>query len=357
MINGKSICLNMIVSNESAVILRCLSAIRNVIDYWVIVDTGSTDGTQRLIRDYMHDIPGELHERVWVNFSHNRNQALNLARNHTDYILFIDADDHFIVSDSLFQAQLEEDFYMILLVGGRVIYHRILMINNHPGWAWEGVVHEYITTGSRVTGRILEGIVCEVAAEGGRRSLDPDKFEKDAKLLEQELEKDPKNSRNVFYLGQVYRAAGKLKWALKCFEQRCAMPDDGTEEVFWSLYLCGCLQQDLHMDPELFVNSYCRAHLKNPAQAEPLYRLSYYFNQTGNFILAYLLGKMAAAIPLPRFYSAIESAIYEYGAIYELTRSAYFLGLEEEARTLAAKLLLIAALPKAYKSTCMKIVA
>ena len=75
------------------------------------------------------------------------------------------------------------------------------------------------------------------------------------------------------------------------------------------------------------------------------------------FILAYLLGKMAAAISLPRFYSAIESQIYEYGAIYELARSAYFLGLDKEARAIAEKLLLNPSLPEAYKSTCMKIVA
>ena len=51
------------------------------IDYWVVVDTGSTDGTQQIIKDFMakHKIPGELFERPWVNFSHNRSEALELA--------------------------------------------------------------------------------------------------------------------------------------------------------------------------------------------------------------------------------------------------------------------------------------
>ena len=222
---------------------------------------------------------------------------------------------------SLFQERLEHDFYMILLVGGSVIYHRILMINNHPGWVWEGLVHEYITNGSSVRGKILDSIVCEVAADGGRRSLDRNKFDKDAQLLEQELEKDPTNSRTLFYLGQVYRSAGKLKEALKCYEQRSVMPDDGSEEIFWSLYLSGCIQQDLHMNPELFINNYCRSYLKLPARIEPLYRLAYYFNQTKNFILAYLCGKMAAAIPIPRFYAAIEYSIYDYRVVYELAEA------------------------------------
>src|SRR6185369_8019373 len=88
-----TICLAMIVKNESAVIRRCLDSVRPFIDRWLIVDTGSTDGTQALIRDIMRDTPGELHERPWVDFGTNRTEALELARGLADYSLVIDADD------------------------------------------------------------------------------------------------------------------------------------------------------------------------------------------------------------------------------------------------------------------------
>ena len=76
----------MIVKNEKDVIVRCLESVKPVIDYWVIVDTGSTDGTQKIIKKELKDIPGELYERPWKNFGENRSEAFNLAKGKGDFI-------------------------------------------------------------------------------------------------------------------------------------------------------------------------------------------------------------------------------------------------------------------------------
>ena len=90
-----SICLNMIVKNEAHVVCECLDSVAPYISSWVIVDTGSDDGTQDLIRTHMArlGIPGDLHQRPWHNFGHNRTEAINLAQGHADYIWVMDADD------------------------------------------------------------------------------------------------------------------------------------------------------------------------------------------------------------------------------------------------------------------------
>ena len=78
----------MIVRNEAHIVHEVLDAVAPYISSWVIVDTGSVDGTQNLIRNHMArlGIAGELHERPWRNFGDNRSEALDLAQGHGDYI-------------------------------------------------------------------------------------------------------------------------------------------------------------------------------------------------------------------------------------------------------------------------------
>lgn len=47
-----TICLVMIVKNEMEVLKRSFDSVYKYIDYWIICDTGSTDGTQEFITDY-----------------------------------------------------------------------------------------------------------------------------------------------------------------------------------------------------------------------------------------------------------------------------------------------------------------
>src|SRR3978361_61262 len=110
------ICLNMIVKNESRVIERCLRSAKPFIDSWAISDTGSTDGTQQIIRDIMSDLPGELIERPWVDFATNRNEALALSQKHGDYALVIDADEIFETDAGFTWPALSAPGYLIELL-------------------------------------------------------------------------------------------------------------------------------------------------------------------------------------------------------------------------------------------------
>src|SRR6185369_1983652 len=140
--NGSAkICLSMIVKNEAKVIQRCLASTRPFIDTWQIVDTGSSDGTQRIIRDYLGDLPGELHERPWRNFGANRSEALDLAQGRADFTLIIDADEVLASADDFAPGELELDAYQLRTELGDYTYYRTQLIRSRLPWRYEGVLH------------------------------------------------------------------------------------------------------------------------------------------------------------------------------------------------------------------------
>ncbi len=80
--------LCMIVKNESAVIRNCLDSLKSVMDEIIIVDTGSTDNTKEIVREYTTNV----YDYVWKDdFADARNFAFSKATG--DYIYSADADE------------------------------------------------------------------------------------------------------------------------------------------------------------------------------------------------------------------------------------------------------------------------
>lgn len=334
----QSICLNMIVKDESAVICRCLQSVKPIIDYWVIVDTGSTDGTQDIIRNFMKDIPGELHERPWKNFEHNRNQALELAKGKGDYVLFIDADERLAFSSDFVRPLFDKDFYYFTCSYGGTHYRRIMLINNHLDWRWIGVLHETVCCKEAKLFETLPRVTNVIASEGAR-SRDPLKFQKDAAVLEKALIDEPNNARYVFYLAQSYRDAQDYERALYNYHKRVAM-GGWKEEVFYSLLQMGILYEILERDPQAIIGSYYAAHRCLPRRAEPLYRIASFHRRHGNYQFGYNAALQGLALKESENSLFSEFWVYDYGLLLEFSICAC--GIEKYHEALLASHLLLA---------------
>lgn len=345
----KTICLNMIVKNESEVIEKCLASVKHLIDYWVIIDTGSKDGTQEVVKNFLKDIPGELLERPWVDFAHNRNEALLAAKDKADYLLFLDADEIWQYSENFFLPALDKDAYFVQVRQlGAVDFKRLGLVNAHLEWKWNGVLHEVVESPLAKTYTTLSGVLNICNEMKGARSKNPDTYLKDAAVLEKGLKKEPKNSRYMFYLGQSYMAAGEYELALKAFEKRSAMQSTDVQETFMSLYNLGLAQEKLD-DFDSAIKSYFKAYQFRPSRAEPLFRTAVLHRKQGNYLLGYLLSKFALSIPTPNEDLCIEYMTYDYALLIEFANCALLLGRFQEGFEACCRLIANPNLPSEVK--------
>src|SRR5579871_6860672 len=218
------ICLSMIVKNEAHVIERCLASVKPFVHGWAISDTGSTDGTQDIVRRAMAGVPGELIERPWRDFASNRNEALDLAKRHGEYALIIDADEVLEAEPGFAWGALGAPAYWIELAYGDLRYRRIALPRLDLDWKWQGVLHEALNSAHASEAQHLHGLRIRVYSDGARSSQDlTQKFRHDAEVLRRALEAEPGNARYAFYLAQSLRDAGDVAAAIAAYAARVAM--------------------------------------------------------------------------------------------------------------------------------------
>jgi glycosyltransferase involved in cell wall biosynthesis len=346
-VTAPRVCLSMIVKNEAHVIARCLASVRPFLSAFVVVDTGSTDGTQALVRQVMGDLPGEVVDRPWRDFATNRNEALALAAalsaGKADYLLVIDADDTLVHAPDYALPPLVVDAYQLMVEDHGTSYLRTHLFRADRGFAYVGVLHEVlIGPAGHSIGR-LPGLTYHRASDGAR-SADPDKFRKDAAVLEAACAREPENARYVFYLAQSLRDAGELEKALEAYERRATM-GGWAEEVWFSLYEMGRLLGRLGRPDDEVIAAYLLAFEIRPARAESLCQLAALLRERGRRVGAYPFAKAASEIPRPDDILFLDEGVYAWRALDELAIAAYWAGRHEESRALCERLLSGSALP------------
>ncbi len=330
-----NVCLNMIVKNEEKVLPRLLRSIKDYVDYYVIVDTGSTDGTIELIKREMSEygIDGEVHEREWVNFGVNRQQALELAlqAGKTDWVLFIDADEELGVSDPKFYERLEPGVtYDLEKHHSNVRYAVPHLINvRETQWKWEGPVHNYLVNlgGSKQRRRLEDVWIIYHSGEGAKSHgvSKEQKYLRDAELLEEDLKQHPDNARSQFYLGQSYKHAGHLEQAYEAYARRVGM-EGWAEESFMAQLEMGRIAVQLGESEEVVLRNLLAAYELRPTRAEPLYELAHYFRKQKTYAKAYLFAKAGVLTPQPKDRLFVAQDVYDWRLLDEVAVAAYWIG-------------------------------
>jgi tetratricopeptide (TPR) repeat protein len=330
------ICMNMIVKNESRIILRLLQSILPIVDNYVICDTGSTDNTKELITSFFsgHGILGHVVEEPFRDFGYNRSFALQKADElfpECDYILLLDADMVFkYASASSFRAFLETgktdgiDAFHIFQGDDAYFYKNTRVVRTGIGASYWGVTHEYVNLRDNSQYRLMPKDVAFIhdIGDGGAKA---DKFDRDIRLLKQGLVDNPTSERYMFYLANSYRDHGDTDLAIDMYKRRIDAKG-WFEEIWYAMYNLGHCYKSKG-DMVTAVHWWMEAYQLFPQRVENLWEIVTYYRQQGKNQLAYLFYAMAAkqvaANPHPD-YLFLKKDVYEYKLAYEMTILGYY---------------------------------
>ena len=352
--NRPTVTLCMIVKDETHIIEQCLRSMAKYIDRYDITDTGSTDGTQDLIKKIMEElnIPGEVHQSDWKGFGDHggkmgsRTESLQTAKKFgADYAWVIDADDY-IQGDFKYPDNMTADAYAISMGRAEFGWWRNQIFNLEHDWKYIGVLHEYADCASKPREELsfdkIRGNYRVIARTEGARNvgINPiDKYKRDAKTLEDALVDEPKNERYHFYLAQSYFDSQQWEKSLEAYQKRVAF-GGWPEEVYYSLLRCGILKGMLEKPIEEVTQAFLECYNSRPIRAEPLWFLSRLYRMNEKPAVAYLYARMAAEIPFPEHdILFIQNDVYSWCVLDEIAATAFYAGFPEVGLQACKKLL------------------
>jgi len=327
----------LMIKNEGKIIERCIRSSLSVADAICICDTGSTDNTLEVIERLAIQlsleglkIPIKVYHSTWENFGHNRTLSFKSARDmasmldfdwENTYALLLDADMMLCNVNLEFNKKtLTEPGYKLIQKAGTLEYYNVRLIRLSANWICKCPTHE-VWTGSE--SEIIKPSILFIndLNDGGCKS---DKFQRDKRLLTEELERNPACARSMFYLGQTYDCLGEKDKAIQCYKKRLEM-GGFYEEIFYSMYkICKLyLQKNEPIEAEYWAQ---KTFQKYPNRAETLLEMARYYRNNGDHYKAYHYVKLGKSLPVPNVLLFLDKSIYEYQLKYEETILNYYIG-------------------------------
>lgn len=347
----------MIVKNESAVIARCLRSFLPHVTCAVILDTGSSDNTSRIILEETFDHSVPLFRPAGItfqDFSQARNavlKATSISHLDFDYLLHVDAD---MTCSGTLPDSLEECVYNLVLHHDNLRYAQPRLLSRRilDRVKYIGSTHEYLDLDG-IRSVPLPSFHLIEHADGGNRA---DKIERDILLLEDEIAADSNNSRATFYLANSYFDDRRYFSAIETYTKRIGM-GGWIEEVFYSKYRKALVGSIAAASTTLsFITDCLACWNDHPHRVEPLYALAAFYMRSGQHRLGYEFATLGLTVPYPPPDCLfVEQDVYDWRLDDVRAVCAFYLpGRREIARITSEKLLQRTDIPPADRERIRK---
>ena len=322
-----SVCLCMIVKDAGPGFNQVLMSNLPYFDEWCILDTGSTDGTQEVIKNVLKYKKGTLYEEPFVNFKVSRNRCLDLANTSSEYIMMLD--DTYIIQGDLKSFLLENheaDSYSLMVKSHDVEYFSNRILKN-KNLRYIYTIHEIIEPNLNVmipNDRVW--IIDTNSDYMTKRTNDRKLF--DLKLLLEEYENNPDDPRSLYYIAQTYSCIDDYENKAKYFEMRVNHPQDGyiEEKVDAYFELARTYNFNLNKPWDLCLETYIKAYNLNPKRPDSLYFIGIHYYFEKDYEKAYYYFKRAYELgyPIDCQYSLKPTLSFHF-VPYFLTEICYYM--------------------------------
>jgi len=319
------IALVMMIKNEKLRLEVSFDSVKNYTDTFIILDTGSTDNTIEICKNYCekNNIRLFLKEEPFVNFEVSRNVSLDFAdevltdkknkQKEERYLLFLDCNDELRNGDTLMRFVSEykgagTGFFLKQqwLTQQKIdSYFNIRMVKAHRGWRYKGIVHEYIATKIKeydVKERLDQVVLFQDRTKDDDKSMK--RFKRDKDMLFEEHLKNPTDTRTIFYLAQTCGCLNIANEAYQYYLKRIKF-DGYLEEIFHSYLRLGELAMVLRHSWEESQSWFLKAYAHS-SRAEPLVHMTRRYMELNSqnerkpdYMLAYMFASMACKLSYP----------------------------------------------------------
>lgn len=353
--------LNFICKNESHVIQTMLNSCKTITDLIVATDTGSTDGTQDIIRNFgkENNIPTFVFDRPFDNFENSRNYSMEKLRDvvkdlnwDADKVhgYWFDCDETLVIDSKFNKHQFTKDLYMINTYIGQMKYTRNTFFKVSKPFRWYGPVHEFIICDDKnITSGLAENIHVDVKMTGASwQGNIPAKYKNHAFELEKYIDANRQDPRWIFYTAQSYHDSAsipdnkeeneeRLRRSLKYYRERVSRPDGYPEEIYYSQYRIGTIMRVLEESWNLTHQECLKAYAIDPLRGESIKTIIDYYLQVGEWHMAYLYTKFAKVNfhgknPYPQRLLFVDEALYVWKFAESHAAACFYTGRMDEAK-------------------------
>lgn len=354
--------LNFICKDESHVVETMLESAKGIVDLIVVNDTGSTDGTQQIIKNFgeKYGIPTYVFERPFDDFEKSRNYAMDKLREVVKELgwdankvhgFWFDCDETLVIEPRFKKEQFTKDLYMINTFIGQMKYTRNTFFKVSKPFRWYGPVHEFIVCDEQnITSGLADSISVDVKMTGSSWQGDiSKKYLSHAQKLEAYIADNRQDPRWIFYTAQSFHDSAsmrdnkdeneeRLRRSIRYYKERVARNDGYPEEIYYSQYRIGTIMRILDEPWPLTHQELLKAYSMDPLRAESIKVIIDYYLQMNEWHLAYMYTKFAKMNfhmknPYPTRLLFVDEATYVWKIAEAHSAACYYTGRMDEAKS------------------------